>query len=142
MVPESSAGWTVSTVQQHRANNARYGIRETGFDIDELPDELRPTYRGGKARYEKTVVVTDPGLDRIIRLRLLSERSYPVWDVSYCWGQMKDGTLVRVSLPGLFIERSPRISIAAQIVEYAKREGFSAKRLGLLDPLIRSCLYV
>lgn len=132
----------MSNMQNVRAEQAKYGINELGMDIDDLPDDIRPTYRGGKGKYERVVQVTDPNLARVIRLRLLSERGYPVWDISYCWGQMKDGELVRVSLPGLYIERTRRISIAAQIVEYAKREGFNAKRLGLLDPLIRSTLYV
>ena len=41
----------------------------------------------------------NPDLKRIIRLRLLTDRDFPFYDVSYCHGQLKDGSYVDVQLP-------------------------------------------
>lgn len=73
---------------------------------------------------------TDPNLKRVVRLRLLSDPGFPVWDVSYCFGEMKDSTPVRVSLP---FDQLPKRGFRRAIVEYAKQDGVHAARLGLLD---------
>lgn len=41
----------------------------------------------------------DKRLAKIVRLRLLSDPGFPVWDVNYCYGQLKDGGYCRVELP-------------------------------------------
>src|SRR5690349_3212274 len=50
----------------------------------------------------QTVELGDPRLARIVRLRLVgfNSREYPRWDVSYCFGVLKDGTEVRVQVYG------------------------------------------
>jgi hypothetical protein len=53
--------------------------------------------RSDQERGVETVCWTEPGLE-ITRLRLLSDRGYPVWDISYCHGIL-DGRHVDVELP-------------------------------------------
>lgn len=77
-----------------------------------------------------TVYWTDPQLDRVFRLRLLTDPGFPFYDVSYCYGTLKDGRNVRVSLP---FHQLRKKAWKADIIEHAKREGVYAKRLGLLD---------
>lgn len=79
-----------------------------------------------------TVDWTDPELKRIVRLRLLSDPGFPVWDVSYCHGQMKNGSYVRVQLP---FDQLPKRGMRRAIVEHAKRDGVYAAGLGVLDAI-------
>jgi hypothetical protein len=72
----------------------------------------------------------DPALARIFRLRLLTDPGFPMYDVSYCYGTLKNGDNVRVSLP--FYQLNKR-TWKSQIIELAKRDGVFAKRLGLFD---------
>ena len=67
---------------------------------------------------------------RISRLRLLSDPGFPFWDVSYMHATLPDGRLVRVYASfGQLPKRNPFGAIIAD----ARREGYNAKRLGLLD---------
>lgn len=76
---------------------------------------------------------TEPQLKTITRLRLLSEPGTPFWDVSYCWGVLKDGTAVRVNLP--FDQLSKRQTITAQILYWAKKDHVFAKGLGIFEAI-------
>lgn len=78
----------------------------------------------------ETVWLDDSRLARVTRLRMLTDRDFPMWDVSYCWGVLKDGTQVRVNLPVTQFRKS---SIKGDIIAMCKREGVYAKGLGLLD---------
>lgn len=69
-----------------------------------------------------------PGL-RITRLRLVSDPGYPVWDVSYCDGEL-DGKFVQVELP---FSQLPKGSVTKAIIEHARRKKVFAKGLGILD---------
>src|SRR5262245_38576752 len=40
----------------------------------------------------ETVELGDPRLSRVTRLRLVTDPGFPLWDVSYCYGRLKDGT--------------------------------------------------
>ena len=72
----------------------------------------------------------DPRLERITRLRLLTEPGYPYFDISYVYGVLKDGTHVRIAGdPGSL----GRKTIKADLVAWAREEGAYAKGLGLLD---------
>lgn len=73
---------------------------------------------------------TEPGL-RITRLRLVSDPGFPVWDVSYCHGMLRDGTPVAVELPFSQVPKGKKF--ASFIVEWAKREGVYARGIGILD---------
>jgi len=93
---------------------------------------------GDEKRYQQasiTVAWSDKSLKRIVRLRLLSDPGFPVWDVSYCWGELRDGTPVRVRLP---FHQLPKHAVTAAILTHARREHVYAKGLGLLDAV--SCL--
>lgn len=72
---------------------------------------------------------TEPGL-KITRLRLVSDPGFPLWDVSYCHGVLRDGTLVAVGLP---FSQLPKRERARFIVQAAMRDGVYAKGLGILD---------
>ena len=85
---------------------------------------------------EEDVDWSEPGL-KVIRLRILTDRDYPFWDVSYCHG-MLDGRPVRVQLP---FDRLPKRGFKKFIVECAKKEKIFAKGLGILDDNVISKLW-
>lgn len=74
---------------------------------------------------------TDPRLAKITRLRFLTDPGYLYYDVSYCHGVLKDGTPVRVQVP--FSGWLKKAKWKSEIVEWAKRDGVNAKRLGIFD---------
>lgn len=73
----------------------------------------------------------DPHLVKITRLRLLSDRGFPFWDVSYCWGRLDDGRNVRVTLP--FHQLAKGKSISSRLYEQCVKAGVNGKRLGIYD---------
>lgn len=79
---------------------------------------------------------TDRRLARITRLRLLTDRGFPFWDVSYVWGQLHDGTLVNVQVP---FSQLHKANMRADIIRWAKRDGVYAKGLGVFGAI--SCLW-
>ena len=83
---------------------------------------------------EGSVSWKDKDLAKITRLRLLSDPGYPVWDVSYCFGQLRSGASVRVDLP---FSQLPKRNVVGAILQYAKRDGVYAKGLGILDNISR-----
>lgn len=80
---------------------------------------------------KRCVYWTDPSLARITRLRFLSDPGHPFWDLSYCYGQLKDGRYTRVSLP--FDRLLKNAPISKQIVKYAKQDGVYAAGLGIFS---------
>lgn len=72
----------------------------------------------------------DKDLKKIVRLRLLSDPGFPFYDVSYCIGEMKDGSAVHVDLP---FDQLPRRGMNAAIIKYAKQDNVFAKGLGIFD---------
>jgi hypothetical protein len=111
----------------------KYGVLESN-GIDSVPEHIR------NAERTEYVSITDPDLARVDRLRLVSDFDTPWWDISYCWGTMKDGTAVRVDMEGIEITRGKGKSITRQVVEHCKELGVYAKGLGLLDPSTISAL--
>ena len=97
------------------------------FETNGLPtggqQELLDTLTG-------TVYWNDPELAKIFRLRLLSDPGFPMWDVSYCYGTLKNGDNVRVSLP---FHQLRKTMVKIDILEWAKRDGVYAKGLGLFN---------
>jgi hypothetical protein len=86
--------------------------------------------------FARTVDWTEQHL-RITRLRLLSDRGFPAWDVSYCHGVLcHTGELVRVSLP---FSQLPKRGFKRAIVEHAKRDGLYAHGLGVLSNISTLC---
>ena len=75
-----------------------------------------------------TVPWTTKGL-KITRLRLLTDKGYPQWDVSYCHGTLA-GKPVRVTLPFHQLRKG---HIITDIIKHAKQDNVYAKRTGILD---------
>lgn len=105
---------------------------------DPKPHETNPIPDGFHDEFtrkaERKVYWTADNLE-IVRLRLLSDPFYGAWDVSYCYGRI-DGEPVEVSLP---FQLLPKRGFRRAIVEYAKRDGIHAKRLGILDNISTLC---
>jgi hypothetical protein len=97
--------------------------------------ETNPITKADRELMEKaeiTVDWNDPRLGRISRLRLLTDPGFPMWDVSYCYGLLKDGTPVKVGLP---FDQLPRRGMREAIVKWAKRDKVYAKGIGIFDAL-------
>lgn len=84
-----------------------------------------------------TLALGDPDLARIVRLRLITDPGFPVWDISYCYGQTKSGALVRVDL-GVY--QLPKGNIKGSLIAAARAAGVNAKALNLLDDAVISKL--
>jgi len=80
----------------------------------------------------ETVDWRDKRLAKITRLRLLGDYGFPMWDVSYCHGILKDGSPANVELP---FHQIPRRGFKRFIIAQAKRDKVYAKGLGLLDEI-------
>jgi hypothetical protein len=87
-----------------------YGAMET--------NSLTNEQRESQANAKRSVCWTTPDL-YITRLRLLSDRGFPVWDVSYCYGEIK-GEPVRVNLP---FSQLPKYGMRAALFKEAKATG-------------------
>jgi hypothetical protein len=72
----------------------------------------------------------DPRLERITRLRLLTEPGYPYFDISYVYGVLKDGRHCRIDGAPMHLGRK---TLKRDLIAWAKEEGAYAKGLGLLD---------
>lgn len=122
------------TQQMDALDRARsYGVR-----MDESLDSEQIAAMH-QVKREETVYWTDQRLARVTRLRLIgyNRREYPRWDISYCYGELKDGTPVRVQLPFYNLGKL----WAAEIIKWARQEHVYAKGLGLLDEDVVSRLY-
>jgi hypothetical protein len=89
---------------------------------------------------DRSLVVdwADPRLAKILRLRLIgASREFPFWDVSYVYGELRDGRRVRVTLP---VHQLPRYGWQGKLIALAREEGVYAKGLGLFDPDVVSTL--
>lgn len=110
------------------AYRTRYGAVETNGlpegGQQKLLDQLREDG-------SQTVYWSDPRLARITRLRLLTDPGFPLLDVSYTYGELKDGTMCRVDLP---FHQLPKRTWKSAIIEAAKADGVYAKALGIFDP--------
>jgi hypothetical protein len=112
----------------HYDRNARYGVRETN-NIAEFTDDFGRWLR--EELSDETVSLADRRLVKITRLRLIGAScEYPWWDLSYCYGQLEDGTNVRVDLGE---DRFGRYSYQRELVGLARRAGRFGKGMGLLD---------
>lgn len=85
-----------------------------------------------------TLTLGDPDLARITRLRLVTDAGYPVWDISYCYGQTKAGALVRVDLGVYSLSRR---NLKGDLIRAARAAGVNAKAMHLLDDAVISKLW-
>jgi hypothetical protein len=111
-----------------------YGVRETNnismftSAFGEFLDQLEPG----------SIQLDDPRLLRITRLRLLTEPGFPYYDVSYCYGQLKDGRHVRVDLPWHQLHRATWKQTA---VSWGKENHVWVKGLGLFNDDVISMMW-
>lgn len=113
---------------ERSARIASYGVHETGplwmsgISHDQVRHDL-----GKFSLADKRVV-------KIERLRLLTDRGFPWWDISYCYGRLATGELVNVDLGTYQIEKAGRGSVSkAHLIRIAKNAGRWAKGVGLLE---------
>lgn len=78
-----------------------------------------------------TVELEDPRLARVTRLRVLTDPHAPCWELSYCHGELKDGTACHVDLP--WYTFSKRKGLSREIVAMCQEVGVYAKGIGILD---------
>lgn len=78
---------------------------------------------------------TDPRLEAIIRIRLISDPGNWPWDVSYVLGRLEDGRQVHVKVPFFQLTRHRYLS---EMVAAAKAEGVYLKGLcgGDIDAVV------
>lgn len=91
-------------------------------------NEERITKQGGV----RSVYWTEPNL-RITRLRLTSDPGCPIWDLSYCHGEIGD-EFVFVQLP---FHQLPKGNLRGAILKAAKEDGLYAKATGIFDVISR-----
>ena len=124
--------WAIHThgghVERHLDTFAKYPPVMAAVSLDG-PREYHDQFSR-----DRMVEWTAPGLT-ITRLRLLSDPGFPWWDVSYCHGQLPDGTLVYVSLP---FDRLPK-GYAGKLITYLNAAGLNGKRLGIWDAVSTLC---
>lgn len=102
---------------------SRHGAWETNGLID-------PQGAVDAVNRTRTYALSDPAVVRINRLRLISDPQFPLWDVSYCWGELADGTVIPVQLDR---HQFPKSQLSRALVDLAKDAGRYAKGIGLLD---------
>jgi hypothetical protein len=83
------------------------------------------------------VDLDDSNLVRITRLRLVSDPGFPLWDLSYCYGQLRNGDHVRVHLPQ---HQFSKKFLKREIIAMCREAHVYAKGLGLLDDEVLSKL--
>lgn len=115
-----------------------YGVREANNIAD-------AAYTSSDVDYsEGNVPLSDPELVSIDRIRLLTEPGFPLYDLSYCWGTLRDGRHVRVDLGRYQFARArggQGKSLKGQLIECAREAGVNAKALGMLSDSTISILF-
>jgi hypothetical protein len=115
-----------------------YGVREDNNIADAQYTHEAVDYSEGN------VPLSDPRLVRIDRIRLLTDPGCPFYDLSYCWGTLRDGRHVRVDLGRYQFARSrggQGKSLKGQLVECAREAKRHAHGLHMLDADVISILF-
>jgi hypothetical protein len=110
--------------------NSTYGAVET--------NPLTEEHKLAREAANEVVDLADQRLARITRLRLVTDPSFPMWDLSYCYGTLKDGSAVRVRLPE---HQFPKGNLNGSLIEMCKSVGVFGKGLGIFDPEVISKFY-
>jgi hypothetical protein len=103
------------------------------IETNPINDDIRAI----REAIDHTVDLNDPQLVRVTRLRLVSDPGFPMWDLSYCYGELKGGVPVRVRLPW---HQFSRRYLKRDLVLMCKEAHVYAKGLGLLDESVISTL--
>ena len=120
-----------NTSKDMHAPCATYGVRED----NPLGDA---NYTHSSVDFSEEVDLADSRLVSVDRIRFLTERDYPMMDLSYCYGTLQDGRHVRVDLGRWqFGKRTYKSELIAE----AKAAGRFAKGLGMLEANTISILW-
>lgn len=113
-------------------NPANYGVHETNpIDADVYAVRKSIDHNRGLVPLENTDLI------KILRLRLLGEPGFPFMDVSYCYGEMRDGARVGVEIGASQLRKR----YTSHLIELASNAGRDAKGMGLLDDDVISVLW-
>lgn len=115
-----------TSVDDQITRNAYYGVDEVNpvGDIHHYLDQLTG----------ETVMLADPRLVEIERLRLIGwSREYTAWDISYCYGRLRNGDLVRVNLGVSRIVCAGGEAYKRELVKLCRGAGKFGKALGIFD---------
>ena len=104
------------------------------YETNPITDEIHAI----RDAIEEEVDLTDDRLARITRLRLVTDPGFPMYDLSCCYGELNDGTPVRVNLPQWQFSRR---YLKRDLVAMCKEAHVYAKGLGLLDDSVISLLW-
>jgi hypothetical protein len=116
---------------ENEITTGRYGVQESNTLTTE-----HVAFRERLAHGE--VDFTDRRLAKIVRLRLLGEYGFPYYDLSYCYGELADGTAVRVRMPFYQIPR--KTGVKRFLISMCQESGVYGKGLGLFDDGVISIL--
>lgn len=112
-----------------------YGVVETnslGMDVSEVQDYI--------SKLDDMCIeeFIDRG-GRFTRIRLLTDRGYPFFDLSYVWGRTADGVETRVyGIDGPDLPRKTYRSVLAKTIKDA---GGDPNKMGVWDSGVYSILY-
>lgn len=128
----------IEQAMERSARAASYGVAEnnplwmSGISHDEVRFDLGVFNLAGKDENGKFYIT------KIERLRLLTDRGFPWWDISYCYGRLSTSELVRVDI-GVHQINKPRVGgrvinkvCKSHLIAIAKFNGRYAKSIGLL----------
>lgn len=117
---------------QHTAKANRYGVQATN-----VVDPTAWLAFLDNVNHADTRQLSDKQVVRIVRLRLLGDSDLggaPDWDVSYCYGQLADGTFVCVNFPVAYVRKFGRNGVdRTHLVEIFKAAGRFGKGMGIFD---------
>jgi hypothetical protein len=100
-------------------------LEETGISHDQIS-------------YNDRLYWTSPLIKRVVRFRVLTDRGFPMYDISYCYAERIDGKIIPIQLP---FHQLTKAKWKTELYNYAKADGVNAKRLGFFDPLVFSTVY-
>lgn len=124
----------LDTTGQHTAKANRFGVQATN-----VVDPAAWLAFLDSVDHADTRNLRDQDLVRIVRLRLLTDSGFPWWDISYCYGQLRDGRFVHVNL-GHGQLRKANGGYKANLIEIFKEAGRFAKGMGVFDDGVISTL--
>jgi len=99
---------------------------------EEILKKMLVSTRKDTASTDESVYWSSPDLKEIIRLRLLTDKGFPCWEVSYCYGMTHDGRRVSVRLPFNLLVRG---SMWSDIKAYAKDDGVNVQELNIWNSI-------
>ena len=98
------------------------------------PNETNPLPSSDYHKVDRSTTVAwdDARLASISRFRLLTDPGFPMWDVSYCHGILKDGRECRVALP---FDQLPKRGMNAFLIAELNKAKLNGHKLGIWDAL-------